>query len=224
MELNPDPGSLTNADRIRILVRLESPQQWNSTSVLLNKLPTSQEVNDLLVLKEFPLLLWVIFCPPGSGSACIRIQSRSGFETVKFNLSLVEQASDVAVSQWPPCSRGVPASFVGYFCLSWIRIRMNPDPIRTRNSEILPQSCWTSFRRRRKSMTSLFSRSSRFFSLRISSRMEVFTNSGPIRIISSGRGGGGAASKLEKRPRSANFLYLKGLSREIDLAFDDMYS
>ncbi len=58
------------------------------------------------------------FCPPGSGSgsAWIRIQSRSGFETVKFNLSLVKQASDVAGSRWPPCFRGVPASFVGYFC------------------------------------------------------------------------------------------------------------
>jgi hypothetical protein len=40
---------------------------------LFNKLPTSQEVNDLLVLEEFPLLLWVIFVlldpdPHASGS------------------------------------------------------------------------------------------------------------------------------------------------------------
>ncbi len=135
----------------------------------------------------------------------------------EFNLSLVEQASNVAGSQWSSCSRGVPASFVSYFCppgsgsgSAWIRIqsrsgfetvnstsdllnkfpssqevndllvladfplllwvifvrmRMNPDAIkiRIRNSEIQPQSCWTSFRRRRKSMISLISRSSRFF-------------------------------------------------------------
>jgi hypothetical protein len=59
--------------RIRILVRLESPKKLNSTSVLLNKLPTSQEVDNLLVLEKFPLLLRVIFIlldpdPDESGS------------------------------------------------------------------------------------------------------------------------------------------------------------
>jgi hypothetical protein len=44
IRMNPDPIQI----RIRTV---------NSTSVLLNKLASSQEVNDLLVLEEFPLLL-----------------------------------------------------------------------------------------------------------------------------------------------------------------------
>ncbi len=59
----------------------------NSTSVLLNKFPSSQEVNDLLVLEEFPLLLCAIF---------VLLDPDPDPHNSEFNLSLVEQASGVA--------------------------------------------------------------------------------------------------------------------------------
>ncbi len=189
--------------RIRILVRLESSKKWNSTSVLLNKLATSQEVSDLLVLEEIPLLLWFFF---------VRIRIRMNPDPIQIRIRKSEIQPQ---SCWTSLRRRRKSMtslfsrssrfFCGLFLSSWIRIRirMNPDS----KQWIQPQSCWTSLRRRRNSMTSLFSRSSRFFSLRISSRMEVFTKSGPIRIISSGRGGGGAASKLKTKKRP---WWLKG--------------
>ncbi len=77
------------------------------------------------------------FCPPGSGS-------RSGFETVKINLSLVEQACDVAGIRWPPCFRGAPASFAGYFCPPGSGSNPDPDSKQWNSTSVLLNKLATS--------------------------------------------------------------------------------
>jgi hypothetical protein len=62
---------------------------------MLNKFPSSQEFDDLLVLEKFPILLWVIFVlmDPELG-----IQSRSGFETVNSTSVLNKLATSQEVN------------------------------------------------------------------------------------------------------------------------------